>query len=423
MRNPIKHSGSASRAAPPLRSEDETPEGADILHELPTPEGVLLSGSLRDLMLWLDSPSTRSKRLFGPGGQDARTRQLDEAIVDPVLRGPLERIARLQQSTFLEDVRSELTRECAQIVKWAEENTAPAARLAFYQVMALAHPEDASLALEVGRLAREAAQYARAESWLRWAIHVARSSKDQNTYVGGYIALGVLYRRIGNHPAAITVASRAVKAAHRNRLNELKGLALHNLFIFASDGPDIRKAYAYVWDAAKAYGRNLHRLAILAHDVASYWCDQSHFSRAAPVIEAVLPRMQAPFERALATSNLARASAGAGWREAYEHARRQAIQLVEELPGTAYRAEALLTIARADALLGQWGRAEGMASTAAEIASRRGEAHVLLVAESELDAIRACQIAQGQAEETPGLARHAERLAVDLIDNLEREAA
>lgn len=420
-----KHHGSASRAAPPLRHEDESAEGADILRELPSPAGVLLAAALRDVMLWVEAPAAARDGLFTSGAAARRTRQIRASEVEPDLWTPLLTLACMTEETEVFD-DSRILHACRRVVGWAEENGAPAVRLAFTQAMAVARPADAGLALQVGRLARDAAQYARAETWLRWAIQLARGSKDHDTYVSGYIALGVLYRRMGNHPAAYTVAGRAVRAAKRYGLSELEGLALHNLFIFASDGPDVRRAYGFVREAAQAYGQNPHRLAVLAHDVASFWCDNAQYTRAAPVIEAVLPRMEAAFERALAASNLARALAGAGDREHYESARRMAIELIETLPGTAHRADAFLTVARADTLLEEWERAESAASSAAEIAARRGEAHVLIVAETELAAIRACRAAEAEAttsEESPGLARHAERLAVDLIRTLERIAA
>jgi tetratricopeptide (TPR) repeat protein len=417
-----KHTGSASRAAPPLLHEEDGPEGAEILSELPSDTGLVLVGAIRDLMLWIETPENERKSLFRAGAADRRNHQITEADVGVDLWTPLLTIAYLTETPAAFDVRR-LLHASRSIMKWAEDHGAPAVRLAFAQAIALLRPDDAAAALEVGRLARDAAQYARAETWLRWAIQLARGG-DQETYVSSYIALGVLYRRIGNHPAACTVAQRAARAARRHGLRELEGLALHNLFIFASDGPDVRKAYTYVWDAVRAYSGHEDRLAILAHDVASFWCDRGRYARAAPIIEAVLPKMDAPHARALAASNLARASAGAGHRDHYEVARRMAVDLTRSLPGSAHQPDAFLTIARADALMGEWERAEDSAILALTIATARGEKHVMLVAEAELAAIRTCRAADDvPAEETPGLERHAERLAGDLIRSLDRLAA
>jgi tetratricopeptide (TPR) repeat protein len=390
--------------------------------ELPSPTGVVLAGAIRDLMLWIETPEEERKTLFRPDAASRRNQQINDADVGVDLWTPLLTLAYLTEKPAAFDVRR-LLHASRSIMKWAEDHGAPSVRLAFAQAIALARPGDAASALDVGRLARDAAQYARAETWLRWAIQLSRGS-DNEAYVSSYIALGVLYRRMGNHPAACTVAQRAAKAARRHGLRELEGLALHNLFIFASDGPDVRKAYTYVWDAVRAYSGHENRLAILAHDVASFWCDRGRYARAAPIIEAVLPRMEAPHARALAASNLARASAGAGHRDHYEVARRMAMDLIKSLPGSAHQPDAFLTVARADALMREWELAEDTALMALSIATRRGEKHVMLVAEAELAAIRTCRADEdAPSEETPGLERHAERLAGDLIRSLDRIAA
>jgi tetratricopeptide (TPR) repeat protein len=393
-------------------------EGAEILAEVPGPSGVLLWGALRDVTLWALAPRSGRRQLFDPGAGELRTShirthlRLEEEVMIPLLT-----IALMTERPGSVDA-NRLAFACRRLAAWAEVQGRPETRLAFTQAAALTRSNDCRLALETAKLARNSGQTARAETWFRRAIKLARSN-DWETYVWAYIGLAVLYRRAGNLPAAMAVARRALRTATRRRLRALNGVALHHMFVFASDGPDPTKAYQYASAALQAYGAEHPRAIALAHDVACFWADQGQFARALPVLSAAASAISGPQERAITMANLARAAAGCGARDAYEHARRAAEEIMAGVPGEAGKSDAHLNLGRADVLAGETARAAEMLRHAITIASRRGEAQVRLIAECELHAL-AGERAASRADlgEPARAAREADRLAEILTESL-----
>lgn len=404
-------------AAPPLTRAGDAPEGHALLREAPEGASLALWGALRDVMLWVETPPSQRERLFAPGAEAARVAQLRACEMDAELRISLLSLAALSADPAGADAQ-QLRACCVQVARWAEANGAPATRLAFTQAAALLSPQDARLALEVGRMARDMGQPARAESWLRRTVKVARN-RDWEAYVWAFMALGLMYWRAGNLRAAVSIANRALRKAHRHRIRALRGVALHNLFVFVSDH-DARQAYEYAEGALRAYGDGHPRVPVLAQDVACYWSDQGQYARALPVINAALSRIADNNERALVTAGLARAAAGAGVRELYEKARGEALHLMAETPSESRRAETLVTLARADILSGERARAELIAQRAIETSTRQGEAFIRLAAEEELESARAgrCPQLGAAPAETPRVARRAELLQIELLSSL-----
>jgi tetratricopeptide (TPR) repeat protein len=398
-------------AQPPLTASGHGAEGAEILAEVPGPSGVLLWGGLRDVTLWALAARSSRAQLFAPGASELRTShikahlQLEDEVLIPLLT-----LAVMTERAAGVDA-NRLTFACRRLAAWADVQGRPDTRLAFTQAAALTRPNDCRLALETAKLARDSGQSARAETWFRRAIKLARSNHWE-TYVWAYIGLAVLYRRAGNLPAAMAVARRAHRTAIRRRLRGLDGVALHHMFVFASDGPDPTKAYEFASAALQAYGAEHPRVIALAHDVACFWADQGQFARALPVLSAAASAISAPQERAVAMANLARAAAGCGARDAYEGARTASEQIMAGVPGEAGKSDAHLNLGRAGVLAGETSRAVEALSRAAAIAARRGEAQVRLVAECELQALMSEQAASGPPSGEPArAAREADRLA------------
>ncbi|HLL45646.1 MAG TPA: tetratricopeptide repeat protein [Longimicrobiaceae bacterium] len=279
--------------------------------------------------------------------------------------------------------------------------------------------DDARLALETGRLTRDLGSSAPAEAWLRRAIILARRQGDWETYAWGYVYLAWIYWRTGNLAGAMALARRALRKARRHHLRTLHGAAHHSAFVFVSDR-DPREAYAHAVGALRSFGASHPRVPVLAQDIATYWADAGQYHRALPVVEAVLPRIVTLNERGLVTASFARAAAGAGQRDTYERARAEALRIFSDAPSEARRAETLVVLARADALVEEWPRAREAAEEAIQVARRRGENLVLAAAEVELDAARAEQrLATGSpVPEPPPTAREADRLRAELIDTL-----
>jgi tetratricopeptide (TPR) repeat protein len=310
------------------------------------------------------------------------------------------------------------------IARWAERAGAPATRLAFTRAAALALPQEAGMALETGRLARDLVHHAEAEAWFRRGIRLARG-RDWEAYAWGFIGLGVLYIRAGNFPAGHAVVGRALRAAHKRRLPAIAGSAHHHLFTLCVEAGRMEDAYDHAQAAVRSYGGGHPRLPALAHDLGCFWAEQGCFALALSIFEASLPCFNDAPNRMLALSNLARAAAGVGDRARYESARSDAVELATLPLCAELAAESLLVLAQGDASLGEWARAEEAARQALEIAAIRGEARTQMGAEAHLEAARnerALQSARNLAE-MPRLALKAEALAGAVRASLGRYTA
>lgn len=405
--------------APPAADAGGAAQGAEILEELPGPAGVVLWEVLRDVMLWLGTRPGRRGEIALPGALRRRRADVEAAGLDGGAGAPLLALAALRESPHGVD-RPRLPSACASVAAWAEERGAPATRLAFTELAALLDPADAGLALETAKLARERADYARAEGWFRHAIRQARRAKEWETYVWAFVGLGVLYMRVGNYPAANAVMGRALRMARHHRRREMEGVVRHHLFGLSTERGDLREAYEHAQAAGIAYGSNHPRLPGLVHDVARFWIHQGSFARAIPLFRAVLPHFPEPSGQVIVVANLAWAAAGATFREEYEQARHTAIDLLTRGPKHRRVAEAYTVLGYADLSIGEWGRAEEMARRALAAARPASEPEIQAIAENQLERARMHRTYPESPipEETPVLARRADRIANDLLESL-----
>lgn len=397
----------------PLARPDAA-EGADLLPELAGPAGVLLWGALRDFLLWVETPARARAALFAPGAGDVRRRELAAFAPEQALWAPLLTLAQMADAPGRAEA-PRLVFAVRSIARWAEHAGAPATQLAFTRAAALALPQDATLALETGRLARDLARHAQAEVWFRRAIRLARG-RDWEAYGWGFIGLGVQYVRAGNYPAAQTVFGRALRSARKRRLRGVEASSLHHLFTCAAEGRDLREAYAHADAALAAYGPAHPRIPALANDLARLWMHLGRFERALPVFEALAPLITYEPEAMIGHANLARAAAACGARGRYERARACTLELIAATAAGTRVAEAWSMVASADAEAGEWVRMADAAARAVELATARGEAEALVMAEVQLQAARerVASRADHWAEE-PACAADAGRLAGELL--------
>ena len=78
-------------------------------------------------------------------------------------------------------------------------------------------------------LARRRNEMARAETWFRHTVMVSRQTGDWESYSRAYIALGNMLIARGNLPAAAKMHIKALRAARRKGLQQIQGMALHDL--------------------------------------------------------------------------------------------------------------------------------------------------------------------------------------------------
>jgi tetratricopeptide (TPR) repeat protein len=373
------------RHPPPITFGAEPFEGAVVLEEFSGSLALLLWKTVRSVRLWAELPPEERRQGFSDDAFASRSARLRGSGTPADLTAAMEVAAHV----LLPDVDPAAVAEaCRALAQWADEQGSSGTALELLQAAALAAPGDASLAHAVARLARGRAEYGRAETWYRAAIAAARLARDWEVFARSWIGLGTVHVNRGNHPAAKKALIRGLRAARRNALGHLVAAAYHDLAMVGILTDRARDTVKYSRAALEAYGPGHPRLPALAHDVAVYWMNRGYFSEALKLFRAI-PPFQEPTDQLGSASSLVRAAAGAGDRDTYRAAWRDAVRLLRN-PATRRSASlALVEMARGAGLAGEWERAQESAERAYHLARERGEAQQVVEAESVMDWARA----------------------------------
>lgn len=411
------------RVPPPLTRGDEKFEGSSVLTEFEGDFGILLWQSLRNVLLWSSTDPARRKGLFSSGAEERRRVKLLSAEVDDALRAPLAVIARLLADPAGAD-RRRVSSACLKIAEWAEKKEALATALAFTQAAALTGSNDARISYAVGRIARQRAEYPRAETWFRRAILLGRQGGDWESYAMAFGGLGNLYLQRGNFPAAHKAHLRAYRAAKRKGLRNVQGMTLHDLFVVALKRMQFREAEELAGAALKAYGPGHPHLPALGHDVAVFWINQGCYEPALTVFAALRPHIERTADQALVLAHMAEAAAGTNNRKIYEESWKAASELVAG-PGSVRSASVYLALADAAAMMEDWELAANAAKKAVLLADAREEADVKEQAEERLAEVQLGQTVLTSDKEAvePWMAGHADSLADSFAKSLQVNVA
>ena len=375
------------RVPPALKRGDEIFEGLGVLDELTGEKGLVLWQSLRDALLWAEAQDDERAALFSADAERARMAVILSVQPPPELEEPLGVLARmLAEPTQISEEMVALA--CRRVSQWADDEGMLVTALAFAQAAATVTPGDPTMAFAVAKLARRRSEHARAETWYRRTIALARQIGDWATYSEAFLGLGRMSIKRGNMPAARRFLVRSMRAAQRNSLHELEGMALHALFGVAVEAGREQEAQELARAAYTAYGPQSHWLSRLAQDVAYWWITQGYFSRALPVLRSVLPHLPKPSDRLMIFGNIARAAGGAGDREAFREGWVECFDLLNNAAVGEHAAQGLLDLAYGAASLGLWDKAEMAAREALEVGLKNGEAKIRLTAESVLESVR-----------------------------------
>jgi len=375
------------RVPPALKRGDEIFEGLGVLDELAGEKGLVLWQSLRDALLWADAQDDERTALFAPDAERVRMAMILTTQPSAELEEPLGVLARMlgEPDRISEEM---VALACRRISQWADDEGMLTTALAFAQAAATVTPGDPSAAFAVGKLARRRAEYARAETWFRRTIALARQIGDWATYSQAFLGLGSMYQQRGNLPAARRFLIRSLRAAQRNSLHSIEGMALHDLFAVAVEADRSEEAQQYARAAYEAYGPHHPAVPRLAQDVAYWWITRGSYAEALPVLESVLPHFTHPGDRMTVLGSMARASGGLGQRERFREAWDAAHDLLGNTATDDRAAQGLLDMAHGAASLGLWDKAETAAREALETGARRNEAKIRLTAEALMDSVR-----------------------------------
>jgi tetratricopeptide (TPR) repeat protein len=366
-------------------------EGGSILEELQSELGALLWQSLRDVMLWAETPPEGREGLFAPesgGRREAALNRVAAEEIEPALRALGSLVANPAGASPVV-----IARACADIARWAEGREALRTAMAFAQDAALAEPADPDAAFTVARLAVRIADHARAEVWFRRAIGLARQAHDWRRYSRAFSGLGNLYMMRGNLPAARRFHIRALRGARRGGVRAEQAAALHDLFGVAIETGRGSEAERYAREAAIAYGSRNPRLAVLAHDVAYFWMQEGHFARSLAVFQAVLPLIDQPVERLFVEADLMRAAAGAGETALASRTAAEVWEKASRPELSAGAPRALLELGNGALQLRDLDLADRAANRALQLATERREGKTRLAAEALQQAVQAARAA------------------------------
>lgn len=396
---PVRRTARRWRTPPAITHGTEAFEGLAILEEVKGSLGLLLWQAMRDVTLWASVEPGERAGVFAEGSDGHLHAMVRSAEADVQLESPLMTIVRMVGAP--DAARPEAVElACQHIAHWADTHGYGATSIAFAQAAALSVPGDAGAAYAVGRLARRRAEHARAETWFRRSIALARQTGDWTSYALAFSGLGNLYMQRGNYPAARRFHVRALRAARRHSLRQIQGSALHDLFVIAAHGRQPDDAERYARGAFEAYGLDHPRLPALANDLAYFWMERGHFAPALTVFQALLPHITRHEDRLVGLANIVRAAAGAGQRRLFEETWDEVWDGLARNEPAENQAQVLLELAHGASQLGEWERAERAAERALKVARDRGENKVIVTAEPVLESVRRGRAARTRAAET-----------------------
>lgn len=366
--------------------------GPDLLSGVPADLGFAVWQVLRALHLWTSQPEGQREGLFDAAYMESWERTLLTGSLEPDVRFPLAVIVGELAASPAGEGR--LSWACVCVADWALGHRAVRAALAFAEAAALASPTQARYAWLAGRLLRTHGDGRQAERWLRRAYRVAVTQKDGETQSRALTALGNLFWQRGNLVSARAFHIRALRASRRWRLREQEAMALHDLFVVATDQKNRAEADHYA-QAAVAASRASARLPHLVHDIAYYWMEQGYCGRALGVFDALRPHFPRPDHAVKVVANQARAAGGIGDRTRFHEHLLEVRSLVPKLQSREALGAALLDVAYGAVALEEWSTALELATEAVEASrihedsavSMRAEALSSAVARRDLGAV------------------------------------
>lgn len=402
------------RLPPPITQGEEPIEFTVVLKENQGELAALLWKTLRSVRLWTEAGEALRTKLFESGAATARSDRISAAIdVPSELIEPLTRAS----SVLAPRARSAVVaRACADIADWASETGRPGTAIDFMQAAALALPSDPDFAQQVAILARNAAQYHRAETWYRQAISRARRAQSWNAFARSYIGLGIVFTLRGNYPQAHRSLIRGLRASRRFSIRPLVAAAAHELVVVGIRTDRAEDVTRFGKIAVSAYGANHPRLPALSHDLGIYLLNAGFFDAALRIIQATPADFGTPADQLVRWSAMARVAAALGMRGTYGHASVRAELLLEDPAAFTVSTEARLALATGADLMGETDRALRYLDIVRKQALRRGEAQLGFAAESLLESIRNRQAARLNA--SPVLTSTPRPLA-GLVEDLE----
>lgn len=352
-------------------------EGAAILAELPTAEGLLLFRVLRVVVSyargeydrgWFDADALR-------GWEEELLRARGDARLYAPAAVIVGELADPEQAAM-----DRVSHACWCLVEWAAERS-PAAMVAFAEAAALSWPANPRDALAAGRLIRQAGYAREGEIWLRRARRLAAHYRDWECLVLSTSSLGMLHFDQGNYRLATQHLDRAFRIAKRNGLRTLEGEVLHHRLAVAIIAGELDAAERYAKDAFDRYLPFHRNLPALAYDIAYLWLSRGNAARAVPLFRALRPHFQTGVKRMQVLCALCRAAGMLRDHALFVECAGPAVQASEQLRSLKVPA-ALVDLAAGAIDLEEREIAEDSLRRARSLSEELGQADIALRAEN-----------------------------------------
>lgn len=267
----------------------ETLEGASLLAELQGDFGVLLWRTVRDLSLWVATPPRARAGLFAPASTDVRLARLAMTDVPSRIAAPLDTIQGMLTRADRADA-GVLAICCLEIAAWAREAGVPHTSVAFAQAGALVSPDFAEAALLTGMAALAVYQDARAATWFRRAVALARRERDWATYAAGSIEAATVEERRGTTERAEQLFRLASRAARRFKNSDVYVRAELGLFRLARRRGEVTTAAAHARSVGRAFRREVEPGPDVLLDLARFWMEAGDLRAARSALRRLVPR-------------------------------------------------------------------------------------------------------------------------------------
>jgi tetratricopeptide (TPR) repeat protein len=371
IRETVEEGGGSIRARrhaiPPAPVWPRKEEG--VLRDVGGALGLLLWQRVRDVRLWARVPPEDRRGLWAPPDELEHERMAYAGIDEPGLMEPLVVLASMVRFPDLA-AGEEIAAACLRISAWGEASGASETSVQFAEAAAAAAPAHATAAVTAGRACRRVGASERAASWYRRAIPLAWRGRDLETYVRAQLGYGFVLFTMGRFDKARAHYKRAARVASWAGRYAVAAEAQHDLLTIASDTGRYRDGTAHAKEALELYSQKHGRVPYLVHDYAYLLICNGFFGSAVPLLEAVLGYIVQPRERVLVMGNLARCVAALGDRKRFDSAVGEVLRLAAQ--SEEFAAAALLHVAEGAHALGEWDRAESLATHALEVATRLG---------------------------------------------------
>ena len=327
-----------------LRDPGDGLEGDRILAESPGGLGLLLWRIAGDVTLWGMAPRRERGRLFAGESAAARRALRAAAELSGRVAGPVDSLLGLLAEPNRSDADI-VSLCCLEVAAWTRAAGLPHTAMAFAQAGAVAAPGSSEAALLVGICARAGGQAARADTWLRRTIAVARRERNWAAYSAALMELGALQEGWGRMLRAEGLYRRAMRASGRYRARAERMRAAHALFRLLARRGDKAGAARFAIRAQRAYDADAAGAADLLLDLARFWTDVGELARAGAALRRMVPALVAmePAGQLAALALAARAQATPGHAQSGAAAWRAAWVLLRnaELPDTVRYAAAM----------------------------------------------------------------------------------